>query len=204
MFCIYHLWYTSTCSLKWSECGRFVCAVQSVTSPGPCHCSNCIWVNQSIITSDKGRRGAGGVSPAYGSQWESIYLLIRFLCVPLSFITESAISGFPLTEYISASKNIHEQILAITTALRWALRIIILKRDVNFYTQGNVWALCLWGFVSAWRLEKSSTSSLLLSLSLYNCVASLSLARRQAWWFYHLIRQSTKSVRPAFSLSVSL
>ncbi len=73
----------------WSE------FVQSVTSPGACHCSNCIWVNQCIITSDKGSRGSGGVSPAYGSRWESVYLLIRFLCVPLSLITQPAISDFP-------------------------------------------------------------------------------------------------------------
>lgn len=138
--------------------------VQSVTSHGPCHCSNCIWVNQSILISDKGSRGAGGVSPAYGRRWESVYLLIRFLCVPLSLITQSAISGFPLPECISSCKNIHEQSLAIATALRWALRIMILKRDVNFYTLGNFRALCSWGFVSAWRLEKSSTPPLFLSL----------------------------------------
>lgn len=108
----------------WSE------FVQSVTSPGACHCSNCIWVNQSIITSDKGSRGAGGVSLAYGSRWESVYLLIRFLCIPLSLITQSAISDFPLPEYISVSRSIREHTPAKVTALRWALRIIILQRDI--------------------------------------------------------------------------
>lgn len=172
MFCIYYLWFTST--LKWSE------FVQSVTSSGVCHSSVCFWVNQRIITSDKGSRGAGGVSPAYGSRRESVYLLIRFLCVPLSLITQSAISDFPLPEYISVSTSIREHSPAIATALQRALQIIILQRDNNFYT-GDVWVLCLRGFVSAWLLKKSSPPPLLLSVSLYNWAASPSLARRQAW-----------------------
>ncbi len=86
----------------WSE------FVQSVTSPGACHCSNCIWVNQCIITSDKGSRGSGGVSPAYGSRWESIYLLIRFLCCPTEFNHTACDLWLPLPEYISVSRSIRE------------------------------------------------------------------------------------------------
>ncbi len=147
MFCIYYQWFT-------------------LTSPEACHCSNCIWVNQSIITSDKHSRGAGGVSPAYGSRWESVYLLIRFLCVPLSLITQSAISDFPLPEYISVSRSIREHTPAKATALRWALQIIILQRDINFYTGeclGFVFArICL--CLMAREIQHPSSASVFRSI----------------------------------------
>lgn len=157
----------------WSE------FVQSVTSPGACHCSNCIWVNQSIITSDKGCRGSGGVSPAYGSRWESVYLLIRFLCVPLSLITQSAISDFPLPEYISVSRSIREHTLAKATALRWALQIIILQRDILLHR--GMFEFCVCEDLSLPDGSRNPAPLLCVSVSLYNCAASPSLARRQAW-----------------------